>query len=1493
MKTLHGRGESPRASRHRSALSGLPIRLAAAATACAMVLAVAVLGRAAADDDPAGGREGFPTAYAIKDAKIVAAVGKVFDPGTIVVRRGLIEAVGPSKDTAVPDDAEVIEGKGMVVYPGFLDLYTTAAQKAGVDRSASGKGRPVDLAESPLAATPGDNRRGLTPEFEVAPAVELADAAALPYRRIGFTDILAAPSGSIATGQSAVVSLSGLPRREVVVKTPVALHVHMSVPTDAPAGGQPATPFGPQGQRRRPGGEQGGTDNPYPRSLMGTVAHFRQAMLDAERHQRLLDSDGGGVGAPFDPALVALGQAASRKLPVWWQAQTRDEIHRALDLAAEFGTTAVIVGGNEAYKVVDRLKAERVPVVLTLDFPEEPKVPTEEEYRKKSAAERDEPLRLLAHRRDLWKRRVGTAAALAKAGIPFAFSSEGLDRLDRFGAQLRTLKKEGLTEDQVLAALTKQAAALAGLDGRLGTLEPGKLGHLVAFSAPFLDENAKVKLTLIDGEKLEIKESETPAGDRQGGPGGAGRRGGPGGRGAGPGGPPREGGPDRKEAAKKAEEPKPKEAAKKADEPKAKDAAKKAEEPKTKDARKDEGKPAEKPAPFVDVAIETEADRRPKTKTGGSVLIKDATILTVTKGTVAKGSILVEKGKIAAIGPDLPAKPGVTVIDAAGLVAMPGMIDTHSHMAIQGGVNEMSLSVVPEVRVKDVVIGDDATIYRALAGGTTLARLLHGSANTIGGQDAVIKLRYGQPGRDLILRDAPQGVKFALGENVTRSRGRFPNTRMGVESVIERAFEEAKAYRAEQARYEADRKAGRKAGPPPRQDLRLEALARILEGSIKIHSHCYRADEILMLLRTAERYGVRVQSLQHVLEGYKVAAEIAAHGASSSTFSDWWAYKIEAYDAIPQNAALLAEAGADVCIKSDSEELIRHLNLEAAKSVRYGGMKEDQALAMVTINAARQLGLDGRLGSLEVGKDADIALFNGHPFDAFSRCELTLVDGEVYFERAEPDGKRGVRPGDHRAMPQPADPARVPEIALVEQAKGLVALRHARIHPVSGPEIPDGNLIIANGKIAAVGPASGTPIPPEAQIVEVRGMDVWPGMVDSGSALGLSEIGSLTETQDAADAGRFDPELLASTALRADSEHIPVTRVAGVLSSFVQPAGGLVAGQGCMINLRGWVPRELVVKDPAALCVNIPTYVPPPAEGTRRRPGMGQPPGEGGEGQQDPQARRKEQLESIRNWFRRAARYADAVAAAKAKGGTPPPYDIRLAALAPYAKGQGLVLFAADQRMEILDALAIAKDLKLKAAISGANEGWKVAKAIKEAGLPVLVGGVLNELRHDHEPYDSVYANPARLHAAGVKLAIGCRIAGSLAGAGPRNLPFEAATAAAFGLPEDAGVRAVTLSAAEVLGVADQLGSLEPGKRANVVITAGHLLQPTTRVLALFIDGHFEPIESRHTKLYARYQGRLREIQAGRAPLGLDRSTNPSSGPGRSPAARATPPAAR
>ena len=569
-----------------------------------------------------------------------------------------------------------------------------------------------------------------------------------------------------------------------------------------------------------------------------------------------------------------------------------------------------------------------------------------------------------------------------------------------------------------------------------------------------------------------------------------------------------------------------------------------------------------------------------------------------------------------------------------------------------------------------------------------------------------------------------------------------------------------------------------------------------------------------------------------------------------------------------------------VCIKSDSEELIRHLNLEAAKMVKYGELSEAQALAMITLNPARELGLDHRLGSIEVGKDADLSLFNGHPFDAFSRCELALIDGEVYFQRPEPDGKFGVRPGDHSKMPHPSDSVRNHVVEFTAPLKETYALVGATLHPVTGPVIPNGTLVVSSGRIAAVGPA-GTPVPREAQTYELGGLDVWPGLIDAGSTIGLSEIGSLPETQDFADASRFEPELRASTALRPDSEHIPVTRANGVLSAYVQPAGGLISGQGCVIDLRGWVPRELTIADPAALNVTIPAYTPRDPDSPRRGFGPG-----GGEGAPDPQARRKEQLESLREQFRKASRYGDVAAAARAKGVAPPHHDPRLAALVPYAKGQKPVIFQAENRTEILDALALAKELKLKAVISGAGEGWKVASAIKEAGVPVLVSGTLNTPAHDHDPYDSAYANPARLHAAGVTVAIRSKSGGPAAATGGRNLPYEAATAVAFGLAEDAALKTVTLTPAKILGVADQVGSLEAGKRANLVVTAGHVLQPTSSVVALFIDGKHVAPESRHTQLYTRYLRRLQEVKAGTAPLGIERpGATPSRLPSRAAAA--------
>jgi imidazolonepropionase-like amidohydrolase len=391
--------------------------------------------------------------------------------------------------------------------------------------------------------------------------------------------------------------------------------------------------------------------------------------------------------------------------------------------------------------------------------------------------------------------------------------------------------------------------------------------------------------------------------------------------------------------------------------------------------------------------------------------IVGGTLLTAAPhGTIEKGTVLVRGGKIVAVGRDVTVPAGATVIDASSRFVIPGIIDTHSHNAVEGGVNECTDSVTAEVRVVDVIDHEDVNIYRQLAGGVTTINVLHGSCNAIGGQNAVLKMRWGKTPEELVFKEAPRGIKFALGENPKRANfrvpgpPRYPATRMGVEVVIRQAFEQARAYKREWEDYEKKVKAaGAKGEKPvaPRRDLRLEALRDVLDGKVYVHAHCYRADEILMLIRLAEDFGFKIRTFQHVLEGYKVASEIARHGAGAGTFIDWWAYKLEAYDATPYNPAILARHGVTVSLNSDSDELARRLYWDAAKAVKYGGVDETEALEMITRNAAAQLGVDKRVGSIEVGKDADLAVFSAHPFSPDARCETTLVDGVVYFDRAK------------------------------------------------------------------------------------------------------------------------------------------------------------------------------------------------------------------------------------------------------------------------------------------------------------------------------------------------------------------------------------------------------------------------------------------------------------------------------------------------------------
>ena len=388
-----------------------------------------------------------------------------------------------------------------------------------------------------------------------------------------------------------------------------------------------------------------------------------------------------------------------------------------------------------------------------------------------------------------------------------------------------------------------------------------------------------------------------------------------------------------------------------------------------------------------------------------TTVIQNANVLTITKGSF-HGSVLIRDGKIVEAGEKVMVPEGARVIDAAGQYVMPGIIDCHSHIAADS-INEGGVSVSSMVGIPDVLNPDDPNIYRALAGGVTTANVLHGSVNPIGGKCVVLKMRWGKDAQGLIFQGAMPGIKFALGENVKRMGSpsgfgapglRYPASRMGVEDVIREAFTQAREYQKEWRDYQA--KVGRhEQAVPPRRDLKLEPLVEVLEGKRYVHAHCYRADEILMLLRVADEFGFKIRTLQHVLEGYKVAKEIAAHGAGASTFSDWWAYKAEAYDAIPYNAAIMVRKGVLVSLNSDSAELMRRLNTEAAKTIKYGGLSETEALSLITINPAKQLGIDRRVGSIEPGKDADLAIFDKHPLSNYAKVEKVFIDGELYFDR--------------------------------------------------------------------------------------------------------------------------------------------------------------------------------------------------------------------------------------------------------------------------------------------------------------------------------------------------------------------------------------------------------------------------------------------------------------------------------------------------------------
>ena len=865
------------------------------------------------------------------------------------------------------------------------------------------------------------------------------------------------------------------------------------------------------------------------------------------------------------------------------------------------------------------------------------------------------------------------------------------------------------------------------------------------------------------------------------------------------------------------------------------------------------------------------------------IAITNATVLTVAKGTVTRGTVIVKDGRIAAVGANVVVPAGAEVVDATGRFVTPGIIDAHSHIAADS-INEGGTTVSSMTGIEDVFNPTDIDIYRDLAGGVTTANVLHGSANPIGGKNLVIKLRWGkQRTSEFGFAGALPGIKFALGENPKDMRQfgqqgprRYPTSRMGVEFVIRDAFTRARAYQAEWAAYAA-RKQKDASALAPRRDLQLEPLVEVLEGKRLVHAHCYRADEILMLLRLAEEIGFRIATLQHVLEGYKVAKEIAAHGAGASTFSDWWGYKVEASGATPWNAALMTRKGVLVSINSDSAEHSRRLNTEAAKSIKWGGLSDDEALALVTLNPARQLRVAERVGSIEVGKDADLVVWNRHPLSSYAVADRVYIDGTLYYDRSAEDArvadlasrkaalvdaekkaaasdkkddkkddtKEDVKPdvppttaatnGSNGHSPTQSEQQRQPErLKQFEASAPLVAIVNARIHPITAATIERGTIVLKAGRIDALGP--GVAVPAGAQVIDAAGADVYPGFIDPSTTLGLDEPGP-RGFADTAESVEYNPHLRTRTAYHPDSEAIPVARSNGVTTVGVAPSGGVLAGEIAVMQLDGWTWEEATLRPSAGLAFQFPPI--------SRPRGFGAAAADRDKTYADLKKERDRTLDAI----------ADLLARARAYARTPPStrtVDWVLAALVPVVDRELPFVVTANREADIREAVTFAERESVRLVIDGGAETPRVAALLKEKEVPVILGPVLQLPTRPDDHHAATYKAAALLAESGVRFAL----SGGTDATNVRLLPYQAAQAVAWGLSRDRALAAITIDAATILGVEGEVGSLEPGKRADLFISNGDPLEARTQITHVFINGRSVGVDNIHKQFYERYSAR-------------------------------------
>lgn len=927
-----------------------------------------------------GTRENNKLYYAFTNATVFTDYRTRIDSATLLIKEGKVEAVG--KGVKIPQGAVVTDLKGKFIYPSLIDIYTSY----GMPEVKKEKREYRPQMETATKGAYSWNQ-ALKPEFNASAAFTADAKKAEELRKNGFGAVMTFQQDGIARGTSAVVLLGETKENKLLLKEKAAACYSF---------------------------KKGSSTQDYPSSLMGAIALLRQTYLDGKWYSSLSFGEGRGE---VNLSLQAWNEI--QNLPQIFETEDVLTALRADKLGDEFGKQYIIKGSGTEYRRMEEIKATNASFILPLDFPEPFDV--EDPYDA-----------LIVNLDDMkhWEMAPMNPAAFEKNNIVFAITSNGIKEQSKFWKNLRRAIEYGLSETQALNALTYTPAKMVGMESVIGSLKPAMKANFIITSTSLFDKKNIILENWIDGIAYSINPLDAQdirgiydlkiagTGDYK----------------------LHIEGEERKPSAKvfysdtvslqgdislerknitlsfpfqkgKTEFIRmtgtvgEKELHGKCQLPSGAWADWNAvykeafiEKPKKDSAENNAKEVGKLIYPFTAFGW----SEQPKPET---VLFKNATVWTnESEGKSENTDVLISSGKISKVGKNIAAPAGAKTIDATGKHLTPGIIDEHSHIAISRGVNEGTQASSAEVRIGDVINSEDINIYRQLAGGVTAAQLLHGSANPIGGQSALIKLRWGLAPEKMKIENADGFIKFALGENVKQSNWgdqstlRFPQTRMGVEQVYYDAFINAKNYRNLFSDYNKLSSKQKSLTPAPRVDLDLETLAEILESKRFITCHSYVQSEINMLMHVADSMGFKVNTFTHILEGYKVADKMKAHGVGGSTFSDWWAYKYEVAEAIPYNAAMLNKQGVITAINSDDAEMGRRLNQEAAKAVKYGGVSEEDALKMVTLNPTKLLHLDKRMGSIKEGKDADIVLWSEHPLSVYARAEKTFVDGICYYD---------------------------------------------------------------------------------------------------------------------------------------------------------------------------------------------------------------------------------------------------------------------------------------------------------------------------------------------------------------------------------------------------------------------------------------------------------------------------------------------------------------